>query len=295
MFLFQENCPALLEKNFKKLKRQKTENTSNGIESENIIKSTENASQKSHDTKLLSQKEPMLEKRLVNWMSMDETQFLQYEKAKDGDSTADCDDTDDSDDDEDDDYHEEDHGDDNNHKEGQAANGSSKLVNELKNGVLSSSAAQNDELAFSRVNQEGNRQLPDMYPLCDGIELGNQQSKDVKSIGNYKALQGSLTMGNETCKIGFGSTSQNKKPPKVAFCPKEVKRIIESEGLKEKNAQSHTIRKIIVFASLGIRHGCEDIYELDFNHFSILRKGEAYVSPTNPGVSRLFLLNCYFF
>ncbi|KAH7545748.1 hypothetical protein FEM48_Zijuj01G0126700 [Ziziphus jujuba var. spinosa] len=283
-----ENYPALLERNFKKLKRQKTENPSNGIESENLIKSTENASQKSHDTKLLSQKEPMLENRLVNWMSMDETQFLQYEKAKDGDSTADCDDTDDSDDDEDDDYHEEDHGDDNNHKEGQAANGSSKLVNELKNGVLSSSAAQNDELAFSSVNQEGNRQLPDMYPLCDGIELGNQQSKDVKSIGNYKALQGSLTMGNETCKIGFGSTSQNKKPPKVAFCSKEVKRIIESEGLKEKNAQSHTIRKIIVFASLGIRHGCEDIYELDFNHFSILRKGEAYVSPTNPGEHVLY-------
>lgn len=80
-------------------------------------------------------------------------------------------------------------------------------------------------------------------------------------------------------------SSQNRKPRKVAFCPKEVKRIIECEGLLEKNAQSHTIRKIIVFASLGIRHGCEDMYELDLNHFTILNKGEPYVSPRNPGVS----------
>lgn len=70
----------------------------------------------------------------------------------------------------------------------------------------------------------------------------------------------------------------------MAFCPKEVKRIIELEELLLKNAQSHTIRKIIVFASLGIRHGCEDMYELDYNHFSILRKGEPYVSLNNPGV-----------
>lgn len=282
-FISQGNCTAPLERNFKTFKRQKIESISNVIESENITKSTE--------TQLLSQKEPMLENRLVNWMSMDETQFLQYEKAKDGDSTAGCDDTDDSDDDEEDDYHEDDHGiNSNNHKEGEAANETSTIVNELEYGVLSSSAAQS-ELAFPHINKEGNRQLPDMYPPGNGMELEYQQSKDVKSISNYKVLQGSLTFGNEACKIGFGSTSQNKKPPKVAFCPKEVKRIIESEGLKEKNAQSHTIRKIIVFASLGIRHGCEDIYELDFNHFSILRKGEAYVSPTNPGVSILALLN----
>ncbi|QHO51017.1 hypothetical protein HN51_002787 [Arachis hypogaea] len=82
--------------------------------------------------------------------------------------------------------------------------------------------------------------------------------------------------------------SQNKKPPKVAFSPKEVKRIIESEALLQKNAQSHTIRKIIVFSSLGIRHGCEDMYELDLKHFSILNKEEPYVSPTNPGEHVLY-------
>ncbi|OMO64263.1 hypothetical protein CCACVL1_21935 [Corchorus capsularis] len=53
--------------------------------------------------------------------------------------------------------------------------------------------------------------------------------------------------------------------------------MLETDALLLKNAQSHTLRKIIVFASLGIRHGCEDMYELDFNHFSILRKGDRYV------------------
>ena len=70
-----------------------------------------------------------------------------------------------------------------------------------------------------------------------------------------------------------------------------MKRIIESEILFQKNAQSHTIRKIIVFASLGIRHGCEDMYELNFNHFSILRKGEPFISPKDPGVSNLIFAN----
>jgi len=113
--------------------------------------------------------------------------------------------------------------------------------------------------------------------------------------GNSKELTGSkpkrliLTSDKEVCHAGPGSLSLHKKPPKVAFCPKELKRIIESDILLQKNAQSHTIRKIIVFSSLGIRHGCEDMYELDFNHFSILRKGEPYVSPKNPGVSSLLL------
>ncbi|KAH9292330.1 hypothetical protein KI387_042486, partial [Taxus chinensis] len=79
-----------------------------------------------------------------------------------------------------------------------------------------------------------------------------------------------------------------KKPPKTAFCPREVRRIMESGVLALKNAQSHTMRKIIVFASLGITHGCEDMYELDFNNFTILRKGEPYVSPKDPGEHVLY-------
>ncbi|XP_054779228.1 uncharacterized protein LOC129287099 isoform X2 [Prosopis cineraria] len=86
---------------------------------------------------------------------------------------------------------------------------------------------------------------------------------------------------------GFTSVP-NRNRLKVAFCPKEVKSILESEVLLQKNAQSHTIRKIIVFASLGIRHGCEDMCELDFNHFSILKKGEPYISPRNPGEHVLY-------
>jgi len=55
----------------------------------------------------------------------------------------------------------------------------------------------------------------------------------------------------------------------ATFCPKEVKKIIESESLDGKKvSQSHTIRKIIVFTSLGIRHGFEEMHELDFNHHS---------------------------
>ncbi|KAK4259002.1 hypothetical protein QN277_005382 [Acacia crassicarpa] len=111
-------------------------------------------------------------------------------------------------------------------------------------------------------------------------EVKTNEAKEIEETGaNYDAApQGSL---------GFRSVS-NRNPLKVAFCPKEVKSILESEVLLQKNAQSHTIRKIIVFASLGIRHGCEDMFELDINHFSILMKGEPYVSPKNPGEHVLY-------
>ncbi|KAL3519469.1 hypothetical protein ACH5RR_017618 [Cinchona calisaya] len=100
-------------------------------------------------------------------------------------------------------------------------------------------------------------------------------------------------MEASTCTLGVeikrcDNNFLQKKPPKIAFCPKEVKRILESGELLLRNAQSHTIRKIIVFASLGIRHGCEDMHELDFSHFSILRKGEPYLSPEDPGEHVLY-------
>lgn len=289
--LFQDNCATPMEiRSFKKFKRQKIEKTSINGTDENGSIMIKSETQKTHDTQLLAQKESMLEDgRLVNWMSMDETQFLLCERVKDGEYLiADCDDSDDSDiDDEDDDCHEEDGTDYNHQKEGEA-NESSTTVNVLKCGVHSSSSTQTEQ-TFPHVNRERNKESPETYPLCDRMETRNQQSKDVTNVGNHKAqLNGNFTLGKDTCKTGCGgSISQHKKPPKVAFCPREVKRIIELEALREKNAQSHTIRKIIVFASLGIRHGCEDIYELDFNHFSVLRKGEPYVSPSNPGVRKL--------
>lgn len=293
--LFQDNCSTRMEiRSFKKFKRHKIEKTSvDGADSGSIMIECE--SQKTRDIQFLAQKVSTLEGQLVNWMSMDETQFFQCEKTKDGDSTADFDDSDDSDiDDEDNDCHEEDDGTNNNQKEGEAHE-SSPTVSEPKYGSHRSSSTQ-PEPVFSHVNQERSKESPEAHPLCVGMEMRNQLSKlDVRNTGNQtSALIGNLILGKDTCKTG--SVSQHKKPPKVAFCPREVKRIIESEALKEKDAQSHIIRKIIVFASLGIRHGCEDIYELDFNHFSILRKGEPYVSPTNPGVSKLtfskFLANC---
>ncbi|KAK6917297.1 hypothetical protein RJ641_018048 [Dillenia turbinata] len=97
-----------------------------------------------------------------------------------------------------------------------------------------------------------------------------------------------VTRKMKECVASSAVLSSQKKPPKVPFCPKEVKRITESEDLSVKNAQSHTLRKIIVFASLGIRHGCEDMYELDFNHFGILKKGKPFVSEKNPGEHVLY-------
>lgn len=224
------------------------------------------ASENNQDAQCMTQKEIILDSPLVNWMSMDETHFLQFEKTKDGDSTPDLvhDHTDDSDD-EDDDYH-------------QAETvENSKAVTMLK--------GNNDEICVEGTfdfqseacftNNE-HKELVGHKPVCSTQmeQLRNQNSKEVENItDNFK-----------TPPAIYGSFGHQKKPPKVAFCSKEVKRIMESEVLQLKNAQSHTIRKIIVFSSLGIRHGCEDMYELDFNHFSILKKGESYSSPTNPGV-----------
>ncbi|PON43909.1 hypothetical protein PanWU01x14_270360 [Parasponia andersonii] len=275
----QGRCPSLRETSLKKFKRQKTDMiTSNGNGTQKTIKS-EISSEKNQETKCLALKDSTLEDSAVNWMSMDETQFLQYEKVKDGESTADCDDTDDSDDDEDD-YHKEDGGN-NDHKEVEA-NESSRTTNDANYVVVEPS---------HHANKDTNEEPAETQPIYDEILMRDQNRKEVENvIGNHKAPPtGILNLGRyANCHTGSGSMSHNKRPPKVAFCPREVKRIIESEALRQKNAQSHTIRKIIVFASLGIRHGCEDMYELDFNHFTILRKGEPYESPTNPGEHVLY-------
>ncbi|PQQ18377.1 uncharacterized protein Pyn_23471 [Prunus yedoensis var. nudiflora] len=283
----QGSCSNAMERSFKKFKRQKIELTSKGTEDRNIIPS-EMASQKKHDKQCLALQDPILEHRLVNWMSMEETQFLHLEKVKDGDS-ADSDDTDDTDDD----FREEDCIN-NDHKEGEADD-VSRIFSVLKYEVVDKGSdvpCTKDfscvgEPVFSNVNQETN-ELPDTGPVCNEMELTNQNKKETNDFGSYNVPPNILTLQKEFLHTVSASISQQKKPPKVAFCPKEVKRIIDSESLLQKNAQSHTIRKIIVFASLGIRHGCEDIYELDFNHFSILRKGEPYMSPKDPGEHVLY-------
>lgn len=287
-----------MERSFKKLKRQNTERSA-GTENGNISKS-EMATQQTHDSQCSPPGDASLEDCLVSWMRKDENHFFHYEKFKDGDSTADCDDTDDSDD-EDDDYHEEDDiksG----HKVGNIDETSITAIEQKEYPqeggdegflipCLESSSDVQLEPTFSIVSQETNENqnengmAPDTQPGYDKGELKRLDRNETKNTGGHKELSEFLSFDKEVCH----SLSLQKKPPKVAFCPKEVKKIIESNILLQKNAQSHTIRKIIVFASLGIRHGCEDMYELDFNHFSILRKGEPYASPTNPGVNILIL------
>ncbi|KAI9123773.1 hypothetical protein K1719_005073 [Acacia pycnantha] len=127
---------------------------------------------------------------------------------------------------------------------------------------------------------------------CD-YNYDDHEDQNVNEVKTNEGKENEETGANyDAARRGFRSSEftsvSNRNPLKVAFCPKEVKSILESEVLLQKNAQSHTIRKIIVFASLGIRHGCEDMFELDFNHFSILKKGEPHVSPKNPGEHVLY-------
>ncbi|KAM5588700.1 hypothetical protein ABKV19_006926 [Rosa sericea] len=287
----QGSCSNSMERNLKKFKRQKIDLTSNTTEDGSItVVQAEIAAQKKHHIESYALEDPIVDDRLVNWMSMEETQVLLSEKPKDGDSTADCDETDDSDD-EDEDYREED-GINNDHKE---ADGTSRLVDELIYEVADKGSDAGcaeifsgaGQPLFQNVNRETNEELP-IGPICNEMEIRNQNKTEPKDFGSFKVPTSIPTSKKEFIHTGSGSLSQHKKPPKLAFCPKEVKRIIDSESLLQKNAHSHTIRKIIVFASLGIRHGCEDIYELDFNHFSILRKGEQYISPTDPGEHVLY-------
>lgn len=240
-----------------------------------------------------------LEGRLVNWMSMDETQFLHFDKVKDGESAADCDDSDESEDEDDECYE-----DDETNVRGANNEPKEQLHEEdfdqgmlpcLENFVVGQSEATVANVSQGTIEYE----IKDCKPL-DSQTLENQgdlkkhDKREVMNNGEYKAQEEMLMHKKEACHTGSASILVNKKPAKVPFCPKEVTAILESEALLLKTAQSHTIRKIIVFASLGIRHGCEDMYELDFNHFSILRKGEPYVSPKNPGV-RNFILGATFF
>lgn len=225
----QNNCLDATERSFKKFKRQKLDTSNLKTEDGKVIE---------YDRECMASKDGDLEDHIVNWMSMDDKQFLLFDKCKESDIAGDCDDTDESDDE--------------------------------------------DRLDHSRLDHS---MLP-YTDLANGRDLEKHDKKETEGIGAFKAPRDILISGWESAVSGIAVL--NKKPSKVPFCPKEVKRILESDHLSLKNAQSHSIRKIIVFASLGIRHGCEDMYELDFNHFTILRKGEPYVSPKDPGEHVLY-------
>ncbi|KAG7012368.1 ATP synthase gamma chain, chloroplastic, partial [Cucurbita argyrosperma subsp. argyrosperma] len=204
-------------------------------------------------TQFLSPKEVNLEDRLVSWMSMDETQFVHYEKLKECDNTVDCVDSDETDN-ENDYYHEE--------SEipfdikDWETNGNSRSVNGVKQDIYHDSNSERME------NQSGPENKPTFVDdQTETKETGKKlepksERNETKNSELYDRNRNILGSGND---VGFGSVSLQRKPPKLAFCPKEVKGIIESEALLQRNAQSHTMRKIIVFSCLGIRHGCEEM------------------------------------
>ncbi|XP_010278694.1 PREDICTED: uncharacterized protein LOC104612806 isoform X2 [Nelumbo nucifera] len=296
----QDGCHGAAERSFKKLRRQLIEHDK--VEDAEIAGSPLTAQIK-HDVPCRAIEDKNEQEHLVNWMSMDETQFLNTEKYKDVDYAADHEDTDDSDDEDDECYDEDDIDidDKNMHNDGNSlATGILKRhLHESTDGEKQISCSgrtpcvqsqPTDPNSSQEINGDQNKGclLTDTEIINNKKENRRHYRKENKKIGGYKTSSEIHSSGHETGQKGFGSSPLHKKPPKVAFCPKEVKRIIESDVLLLKNAQSHTIRKIVVFASLGIRHGCEDMYELDFNHFSILRKGEPYVSPKNPGEHVLY-------
>jgi len=246
----------------------------------NTVKS-ETASEYKTDTEGTVPKQIDRAKRLVNWMSMDNGQSLYAEKFKDCNSVADFNETDSDDacdenfDDDTENSHRHEEVDDKNEafsaEKGYRADHVCEESNTSCMGIISGDSVRQED----HENQKTSCIL--VAPLSEKSEVKTFQGKEIKESAAF-------TGAAEVHSSGSERISHNRKPLKLAFCPKEVKRIIESEALLQKNAQSHTIRKIIVFASLGIRHGCDDMYELDFNHFSILNKGEPYVSPESPGV-----------
>lgn len=233
----------------------------------------------------MPEKDVQIKNCVVNWMRLNEAEFFHSRKQKESDYVADFEDTDNSDED----GEEEEDGD--SAKEVTC----DKKVNEnlLKQGVngeaetksLLSSSSNHSEPTSAPVEQE----VPERI-VKEGFNPGISPVDNLSDCQQYKRKEICHQEVSKTCTPCQNikrckKTCLQKKPSKRAFCPKEVRRIMESKELLEKNAQFHTIRKIIVFASLGIGHGCDDMYELDFSHFSILRKGEPYLSSDDPGVS----------
>ncbi|XP_071920492.1 uncharacterized protein [Coffea arabica] len=280
-------------------KRQKVETNSMKPEGEDIRV----GSYMKHNSQCMPDKDVSMKEGIVTWMGMDETEFLQSEFLKGSDSAAEFEDTDDTGDEDGEADVINSFGTDPKSKENSKELTCAKEVKEILlkqevNGegdtqnVASSSSSQGKLMSAARVDKQVHEYVIEkrlkscMNPIASSRECDHQYTKETIMTGGHGYTSYSCTPRGEI-KICDNMFLQ-KKPPKIAFCPKEVKRMIQSKQLLVKNAQSHTVRKIIVFASLGTRHGCEDMYELDFNHFSILRKGEPYLSPKDPGEHVLY-------
>ncbi|KAJ6367479.1 hypothetical protein OIU78_000105 [Salix suchowensis] len=232
----QESSVNATERRHKRFKRQKLEVVQNDVQNGNTV-DFGIVSQINHEIPFnIPPKDANLEDCLVNWMSMDETQFSQIEKLKGDDSAADCNDTDDTD--EEDECVEVDNKTDHN-------NGQMDFVH--------------SDQTFQHLNQARNEDRknddclpPDKQPVHQCADARNHDNREIKNKESRKTETDDF-VPKEACHTRPGSGSLLRKPPKIAFCPKEVKRILESES-----------------PSTSII-------------FSVLRKGEPYVSPKDPG------------
>ncbi|KAL5972637.1 hypothetical protein ACLOJK_039442 [Asimina triloba] len=293
----QDCCAGATNRSFKKFKRQKIERNSGVKDMEREI--DEGSTKIKHQ--IPSSEAYSQSDHIVNWMSMDETQLSNFEKLKDGDSAVDCGDTDDSDDD---DYDEDDT---DIEEKSRCEDDDSHVADESKSCSMRNKEAIDDMVHIQKeptalsLKQEIHADQTKIHlvhaPRSSSQDASNASNlreikrNNMKESKKFRIQKASVETHCSIQDVGSklsGNLLSDRKPPKLAFCPKEVRRIMASEVLQQKNAQAHTIRKIIVFASLGIRHGCEDMYELDFNHFRILRKGEPYVSPKDPGEHILY-------
>ncbi|CAJ2649508.1 unnamed protein product [Trifolium pratense] len=280
----QENNQHVAGRSFKNFKRKKVETVDDEMENMNIVK----REYKPDYTEANVLKEIInSENPLLNWMSMDDSQILHFEKFKECDSVAVFNETNIDDACNDNCFDDMD-----NNQIPQGIDDTAETVSAQKGYIVDHI----DDESYVTSMKKNYVHVNDPSPTMRLEVQENQKTRDMLLAQQSEKVEVKTRQGNEIKEaaafevppLGSASISQNKKPQKVAFCPKEVKRIIESEALEQKNAQTHTIRKIIVFASLGIRHGCEDMHELDFNHFSILKKGEPYVSPKNIGEHVLY-------
>lgn len=272
----------------KESKRQKTGEFVGGPENGQVF-CGKSASPVRHDYQCVPSKYENIEDGMVNSISMEDTRMLGFENSKDGDHANDLDNVDEAND-EDDDYHGEDGTDIHN------AEQNLRISNDILAKKVQAPALENSYNGRTLMHAtqdsvdtpKANLWLQEIGQVQDMSKLGELEKEEGLTEGCKERVE-AHSSGYYACHAGSGSTALHKNSTKVAFCPKEVRRIVDVEALQEKNAQSHTMRKIIAFSSLGIKHGCEDLYELDFNHFSILRKGEPFVSLQNPGEHVLYV------
>ncbi|KAJ8567813.1 hypothetical protein K7X08_020021 [Anisodus acutangulus] len=234
------SCQSIGERHFRKLKRQKVAQCIDTNED----KTRKMDSEVKDHTDIFLMRDVHTEHYLVNWVSMDDTRFLNCERSKDSYSDEEND-----------------------------------LQIERETGEASDPPFL--ESCDHHADPAEKSSSTDMDVCKNSRGLGNCNNEEINMLEDYEELSKARPVDHGIRRQG--SASSHKKSLKMAFCPKEVRKMLGSKELSLENAQSHTMRKILVFAPLGIRHGSEDMYELDFNDFSILHKGEPYIDSKNPG------------